>query len=86
MIGFINAVGVFQTYYQENQLSEYTAFQIGWLSSFLVFFMNLGVVSSIFELMSGNCCGTIIRYLRSSVVTADRIVPQCLRFDDDFPV
>jgi cytochrome bd-type quinol oxidase subunit 1 len=46
-IGFINAVGVFQTYYQENQLSDYTAFQIGWLSSFLIFFMNMGVVSGI---------------------------------------
>jgi len=43
--GFINAVGVFQTYYEQNQLSTHTAFQIGWLSSFLVFFMNMGVRS-----------------------------------------
>lgn len=42
-IGFINAVGVFQTWYQQNQLSDHTPFQIGWLSSFLVFFMNMGV-------------------------------------------
>jgi len=43
VIGFINAVGVFQTYYEQNQLSDHTPFQIGWLSSFLVFFMNMGV-------------------------------------------
>ena len=41
--GFINAVGVFQTYYEQNQLSDHSPFQIGWLSSFLVFFMNVGV-------------------------------------------
>ena len=41
--GFINAVGVFQTYYEQNQLSDHTPFQIGWLASFLVFFMNWGV-------------------------------------------
>jgi hypothetical protein len=42
-VGFINAVGVFQTYYEQVQLRQYTAFQIGWISSFLVFCMNLGV-------------------------------------------
>lgn len=45
-LGFINAVGVFQTYYQQNQLSHHSAFQIGWISSFLAFFMNMGVVTT----------------------------------------
>ena len=45
-LGFINAVGVFQTYYQQNQLSDHSAFQIGWISSFLAFFMNMGVFHS----------------------------------------
>ena len=43
--GFINAIGVFQTYYIANQLKEYTPFEIGWISSFLLFFINLGVRS-----------------------------------------
>jgi MFS family permease len=42
-IGFINAVGVFQTYYEQNQLAQDTPFKIGWVLSFLVFLMNLGV-------------------------------------------
>ena len=42
-LGFINAVGVFQTYYEQNQLRDHTPFQIGWLLSFLVFCMNMGV-------------------------------------------
>ena len=49
--GFINAVGVFQTYYEQNQLSDHSPFQIGWLSSFLVFFMNVGVQHLFLQLM-----------------------------------
>lgn len=53
--GFINAIGVFQTYYEQNQLADHTPFQIGWILSFVVFFMNLGVKHLLaFWLMGGN--------------------------------
>jgi hypothetical protein len=44
--GFINSVGVFQTYYEQGPLRDYSAFQIGWISSFLIFSMNFGVIIS----------------------------------------
>ncbi|KAL1303211.1 hypothetical protein AAFC00_006630 [Neodothiora populina] len=40
-VGFINAFGVFQEYYQLNQLSEHTPFDISWLGSFTSFAMFL---------------------------------------------
>jgi len=30
-----------------DMLKDYTPFQIGWIGSFLVFFMNLGVLSAV---------------------------------------
>lgn len=58
--GFINAVGVFQTYYEQNQLSDYSAFQIGWISSFLVFSMNLGVTYNLlYSLFQGVIVGPL---------------------------
>ena len=82
--GFINAVGVFQTYYEQNQLSDHTPFQIGWLSSFLVFFMNLGVQNLYFKLIQGRHNWTVIRLFRSTMVIDNRNSCQYLRTYDDF--
>jgi hypothetical protein len=84
MIGFINAVGVFQTYYEQNQLSDYTPFQIGWLSSFLVFFMNCGVQHLYFQLMQGCHYWTTVRYFRPAMVTGGWDNFQYLWTYDDF--
>jgi hypothetical protein len=42
-LGFINATGTLQTYYEQNQLAEYTPSQIGWISSTMIFIALLGV-------------------------------------------
>ncbi|PYI29055.1 putative MFS monocarboxylate transporter [Aspergillus indologenus CBS 114.80] len=39
MFGWANAFGVFQAYYQENQLKDYSAFQISWISSIQTFIL-----------------------------------------------
>ncbi|KAJ9489132.1 hypothetical protein VN97_g4149 [Penicillium thymicola] len=39
MFGWANAFGVFQSYYQEHQLKDYTAFQISWISSIQTFIL-----------------------------------------------
>jgi hypothetical protein len=40
--GWINCIGVFQTYYQENFLSTYTPSQVAWISSSETFMMFVG--------------------------------------------
>ena len=40
--GWINAIGIFQTYYEQNQLSEYTSQEIAWIPSLEAFCMFAG--------------------------------------------
>ncbi|KAK6069026.1 monocarboxylate permease-like protein [Seiridium cupressi] len=40
--GWINCVGIFQDYYQQNQLAAYSASQIAWIPSLQVFFLVFG--------------------------------------------
>lgn len=40
--GWITCIGVFQTYYQQNQLKEYTASDVAWIPSVEIFVMQLG--------------------------------------------
>jgi hypothetical protein len=84
--GFINAVGVFQTYYEQNQLSELSAFQIGWLASFLAFFLNMGVIiffTGTPGLMEGCYCWTHVRHFWPTMVTHGWNCPHCFRTHDD---
>ncbi|TDZ40373.1 MFS transporter asaE [Colletotrichum spinosum] len=37
--GWVNCVGIFQDYYQENQLSDYTPSEIAWIPALQIFFM-----------------------------------------------
>ena len=41
--GWINAIGVFQAYYEQNELSSYSASDVSWIPSLEVFFMFAGV-------------------------------------------
>ncbi|KAB8255539.1 major facilitator superfamily domain-containing protein [Aspergillus pseudonomiae] len=41
-VGFINAFGVFQDYYQSHQLSSYSSFDISWIGSFSTFALFSG--------------------------------------------
>ncbi|KAK9450913.1 major facilitator superfamily domain-containing protein [Limtongia smithiae] len=40
--GWINAIGVFQDYYETNQLSAYSSSSIGWIASLQIFIMFFG--------------------------------------------
>ncbi|GIJ92429.1 hypothetical protein Asppvi_011411 [Aspergillus pseudoviridinutans] len=40
--GWVNCIGLFQTYYETNQLKGYSASTIAWITSFEVFIMFLG--------------------------------------------
>lgn len=80
--GFINSVGLFQTYYEQVLLTTHNAFQIGWISSFLICTVNIVVGLMIVELMVGNCNGTALRHLWTSVATHRRNSGNCFGIDD----
>jgi hypothetical protein len=41
-VGFLNAWGVWQTYYQEHQLKDRSEFDIAWIGSFATFILMFG--------------------------------------------
>lgn len=41
-VGFINAFGVFQDYYESHQLRNYSSFDISWIGSFSTFALFAG--------------------------------------------
>lgn len=51
MAGWINCIGIFQGYYQENQLKAYSPSTVSWISSLETFFMFFGgaVVGKAFD-------------------------------------
>src|SRR4051812_27798820 len=40
--GWVTSIGVFQNYYQENQLKQYSPSEIGWIPSLKAFIMFVG--------------------------------------------
>jgi MFS family permease len=63
--GMTNAIGVFQTHLQWTQLSQYTPFELSWIFSVLIFFMNGGgvIVGPLFDMFGPQwllMAGTIV--------------------------
>lgn len=69
--GFINSIGMFQTYYQQVLLKTHDPFRIGWISPFLICTVNIVMERTIIALIVvGNGNGTALRQLWTSVATA----------------
>ncbi|KAK9447764.1 major facilitator superfamily domain-containing protein [Limtongia smithiae] len=62
--GYVSSIGVFQEYYRQNQLKDYTASQIAWISSvhiFLVIFFGV-IVGRIYDMFGPKWllrCGSV---------------------------